>query len=216
MAKRVKKWLFDQDGVLTRKARMVILPLFLLIATGVVIISVLAIAVNPRVKPASQYGVGANGFQAFVEQGGDMGMAKFIVKKDVESTLGKNAKVVGDAMVSKVMNINGNRGQTVTYDFVRADGSKASVYADLMFFKNKSELDSAAVTTNTLQTGDISGHKAYYMHAQTLSSDREYRLLVIDDLKVYKFVLVQPYRDVTISEVSAMAVLKRLAAKANY
>lgn len=216
MVKRIKKWLFDKDGILTRRARMVILPSFLLIATGAVIISVLAIAVTPRTKPASQYGVGANGFEAFVEQDGDMGMAKFVAKKDVVSSLGKNAKVVADASLSKIMNIDGNRGQTATYDFVRADGERASVYADVLFFKNKSELDGAAVTTNTLQTGDIRGHKAYYMHAQTLSSDREYRLMVISGLKVYKFVLVQPYRNITISEVSAMAVLKRMAAKANF
>lgn len=214
MLKKLSRWFFTKDGVLTSRARAVILPVLFLIAAAAVVISIVLIIIVPKVNPAGQRGVGADGYQAFIEENADMGMGTIVDKKDVVAALGNKAKVVSNADVSQVININGDRGQTATYNFVRADGNTASLYIDLMSFKNQTDFDNAHVTLDTLSTGDINGHKTYYMHAQTLSSNREYRLMVIDGLKVYKLVIVQPYRNVTISETAAMAVLKKVAAKA--
>jgi hypothetical protein len=214
MRNKLSRWLFTKDGVLTSHARAVILPVLFLIAAAAVVISIILIILVPKINPASQRGIGANGYQAFLEENSDMGMGTIVDKNDVVNALGDKAKVVSSVDVSKVINLNGDRGQTATYNFVRADGTTASLYIDLMSFKSQTDFDSAQVTTDTLRTGDINGHKAYYMHAQTLSSNREYRLMVIDGLKVYKLVIVQPYRSLTISETAAMAVLKKVAVKA--
>jgi hypothetical protein len=212
----IKKLKIDRtDTVISRRTRAIILPILIVVGTGAVVLAVLAIIVMPRVNPGAERGYGANGYHAFVEPDGNLGMAKVVSKDDVETILGNKAKVVSNVDVSKVFNLDGTRGQTATYDFVRSDGVKSSLYVDLMFFKNQQTLDDAHVTADTLKAGTINGYSAYYMHALTLGKDREYRLLVVNGLKVYKFVIAQPHRNVQISEVSALAALKKLAAKAH-
>lgn len=201
---------------LSKRARLFVLPLMIFVGAGAVILAIITIIVMPKVNPGAQRGVGANGFQAYVEQNGDLGIAKLVTKDEVAKALGDKAKSVDGAQVSKVMNIDGSRGQTATYSFVRTDGKKSSLYVDLMFFKNQPTLDAAHVTTATAKAGTISGRQAYYLHAQTLGSDREYRLMVVDGLKVYKFVIVQPRTSIAISEVSALASLKKLAQSARF
>lgn len=204
------------EKVLRRHAQTAILPLFIVIGLGVIAATVLAIVLVPRINPGSQRGVGANGFHAYVEEGGDLGVGKMVSKQIIADVLGKKAKSVSDVKVSKVFNLNENKAQTATYEFIRSDGVKSSVYVDLMRFKNQSDYGAAAVTANTLNAGMVNGRQAYYMHAQTLGSSREYRLLVLDGLKVYKFVMVQPFGNIKISEVSAMAALKKIAEKAQF
>lgn len=206
--------MYGKGNTLTPQARAVILPSLMAIGAGAVVMGIFAVVVVPRVNPAAQRGVGANGFQAYVEQDGDLGMIKVVKKSDVEYALSGKSKAVSNASPSRVFNLDGNRGQTVSYSFRRNDGVPASLYIDLMSFKNQTVLDEANITQNTMQTTDINGHRAYYMHAQTLGSGREYRLMVVNGLKVYKFVIVQPLRNITISEVSALSSLKKLAQKA--
>lgn len=215
MRKRVKNWLYGNGSTLTPRARAIVLPVLVAISAGAVIYGIISVVLVPRINPAAQRGVGANGFQAYVEDNGDLGISNVVSKSDVETVLSGKAKTVSTADISKVFNLDGNRGQTVTYSFKRSDNVNASLYVDLMSFKNQQTLDDANVTQNTTQTSDVSGHHAYYMHAQTLGAGREYRLMVVDDLKVYKFVIVQPVQNITINEVAAIAALKKLALKAH-
>tara|TARA_B100001245_G_scaffold234308_1_gene219599 strand:- start:7556 stop:8206 length:651 start_codon:yes stop_codon:yes gene_type:complete len=198
-----------------RRAQFLILPIMAVIAVGVIVLAVIAIIVMPTIGN-DQRGIGANGFRAYIEQDGDLGMGSIVTKRDVSDALGKKATSVKDAEVSAVFNLNGTRGQTVTYDFVRADGAEASVYIDGRFFQDSVSLKAANITDNTLSAGKVGEHNAYFLHALTFGSEREYRLLVEDGLHLYTFVMVQPYRNITISEVSAMAVLKKLAASAEF
>ena len=204
----------ETQGHMSRRTRAVILLAMTAVGAGAIALAVWAIIIMPRINPGAQRGVGASGFTAFVEPDSDLGMGTVVRKEDVEEVLGSKAKTVGDVVVSKVMNLDGNRGQTATYSFVRSDGRKASVYVDVMLFKNQPTFDAADVTKNTLKGGTVGDLPVYYMHALTLGSEREYRLLVVKGLNVYKFVLVQPYRNITITEVAALAAMKKLAAKA--
>lgn len=213
MAKKAKKQTRKSQGI-SQRTRLIILPVMGIIGVGALVLAVLAVIVMPRLDAGNQRGVGANGFRAFEEKNGNLGIGKVVSKDAVVSALGSKAKSVKDVDVSTVFNIDGNRGQTATFAFTRSDGAKASVYIDLMLFKNPASLNAAYIYTNTVKTNDINGKSAYFMHAQTLGSDREYRLMVVNGLKVYKFVLVQPYRSLTINEVAALAVLKKIAAKA--
>lgn len=200
---------------LSRRARRIVLPLFIAIGAGAMVLAVLSVIVLPKINQGSQRGVGADGFRAYIEDNGDLGIAKVVSKAEVSSALGNKAKTVSDPAISKVFNLNGSRTQTATYGFTRTDGVAAELYVDLMFFKNPSERDGANIYASTQQTGDISGRHAYYMHAQTLGGNREYRLMVVNDLKIYKFVIAQPLTNITINEISALAVLKKLAAQAS-
>jgi hypothetical protein len=199
---------------LTKRQRTLILPLFVVIGTGAIVLAVLAIIVMPRTTNDNQRGIGADGFQAYQETGTDLGIGKVVSKSDVVAALGVNAKSVSDADVSKVFNYNGDRGQTLTFNFKRADNNQASLYIDVVLFKNSASLTNTNIYNGTGKAGTINGLSAYYMHAQTLGTIREYRLLVVNGLKAYKFVIDQPYKNITISEVSALAALKKLALKA--
>ncbi len=212
MAKKSKKQRFK--GI-SKRQRALILPLMVVIGAGAVILAILAIIVMPRVNTASQRGVGADGFRAYEEQNTDLGIGKVVAKGDVVTALGDKAKAVSNVDVSNVFNLNGDRGQTATFGFTRADGKKVSLYVDMMLFKNTASMENAHVLTGTGKTGTINGHDAYYMHAQTLGTVREYRLLVVNGLKAYKFVIDQPHNDISISEVASLATLKKLALKAN-
>jgi len=212
MAKKAKRRV--QFKTLSRRTRLVVLPLFALIGIGAVVLAVITIIVMPRVNQGSQRGVGADGFRAYLEENSTLGIDKVATKNQVITCLGAKAKSVDDVAVSKVFNLDGNRGQTATFDFVRTDGNKASVYIDVMLFKNVPTMNNADILAGTGKAGTIQGHPAYYMHAQTVGSDREYRLLVTNGLKAYKFVVVQPVRNITISEVGALAAMRKLASEA--
>jgi hypothetical protein len=209
-----KKKLHLPVKVLSRRQRLIILPVFITIAIAVVVLTVITIIIMPKADQDSKYGVGANGFRAFKEQGTTLDIDKVVSKDQVINSLGNKAKSVDDVSVSSVFNLNGNRGQTATYNFVRADGKNANLYVDMMQFKSSAEMNSANILAGTGKAGAIQGHPAYYMHAQTLGSDREYRLLVVNGLKAYKFVVVQPVKSITISEVGALATARKLAADA--
>lgn len=212
MVKRPSKLVLGED--MDPKVRVAILMLLIAVGAGAILTSIYTIVIMPRFNPGLQRGVSASGFSVFVEENGDLGMKDIVDKTDVESALGKKAKVVSNVEISKVLNFDDNRGQTATFRFVRPDGIKASVYIDVMHFKSTPALEDASVTTNTVKAGTVNGNQAYYLHAQTLGSEREYRLLVVRGLRVYKFVMVQPSRNVTIDEVASMAVMKKIAAKA--
>lgn len=216
MTKKPKKWNVKVPKVITKPQQRVLLAVIVVVSAGVLMLAVIAIIVMPYVNPASQRGVGANGFRAFQEHGTTINVDQVVSKDLVKEHLANKAKSVGDVEVSQVFNFDGSRTQTATYPFVRADGAKASVYVDLMLFKNQATMNDAKVTNVTMKAGTIKGNPVYYMHAQTFSSDREYRLMVIKGLKVYKFAVVQPYRKITISEVSSLALLKKLAEDAKF
>lgn len=212
MIKKLKK---RQSGdELSPKARLALLVILSLIGGVAIVIAVISIIIVPIVNPGSQRGIGANGFQAFVEDGGSLNVVNIVSKNDVAEALGNKAKSVSDVEVSKIFNIDGTRGQTATYNFVRANGLKASLYVDLMHFADLRTYESAGITANTKDAGKVNGNQAYYMHAMTFGSEREYRLMVVKGLKVYKFVISQPYRTISINEVSALATLRKLAEKA--
>ncbi len=176
-------------------------------------LAVMSILASPKTN-TSERGVGANGFHAFVDEGADLGIGEVVSKDDVKAALGDKAKSVSEPKVSKVFNMNGDRSQTVSFDFVRADGKKAELYVDVMQFKDTSSMNSARIYAQTAKAGPVNGHEAYYMHAHTFGSMREYRLMAVNDLKAYKFVIGQTSSDITISEVSAVAALLRLAKEA--
>lgn len=199
---------------LKKRTKYIALPVMALIAISVIVLAFVAIMVMPSVRDAHR-GIGADGFHAGIERGADLGVGKLVSKQDIVDTLGGKAESVGSADISKVFNLNGIRGQTLTYDFEGSDGIKNSLYIDKKEFDSTSTLNSANILANTTSAGKVGEFNAYFMHAVTFGSDREYYLLATKDLKAYLFALVQPSRHITISEVSAVAVLKRLALKTN-
>ncbi len=199
---------------ISRRKRALILPILVLISVGAIILALIVIFVANQPVPGSRYGVGADGFRAFTEKDGDIGIANVVSKEAVVNALGSKAKKVDDVQVSSVFNLNGSRGQTATFGFTRQDGRAVSLYVDEMIFKNKVSFDEAKVTVGTASAGTVNGHPIYFMHAQTIGSTREYRLLAINGLRAYKFVIVQPSGSITLSEISSLAALKKLVAKA--
>ncbi|MDB5183930.1 MAG: hypothetical protein JWO07_611 [Candidatus Saccharibacteria bacterium] len=199
---------------LTKRQRAIVLPVMVAIGTTVVVLAILTIVVFPTITRNAQRGVAANGFSAYLEKGTDLGAGKIVQKSDVVAALGNKAKSVSDVDVSGVFNYNGDRGQTATYNFVRSDGVKASLYIDMTAFKSTQSMDDQQILAETGLAQIINGHSAYYMHAQTIGGSREYRLVVINDIKAYKFVIDQPLENIKINEVSAVASLIKLAQKA--
>lgn len=193
-----------------RSARI---ALFLVIcAIGIALIVMIAISViTPRTDSASQEGVGADGFRAYIEKNGDLGVGSVVTKNEVITALGTKATSIGDAQVGKVFNLNGDRAQTITFPFVRADGKAAELYIDLKLYKNMQSLNDDNIYVATADAGTINGHPAYYKLAQTIGPDREYHMMVVNGLKAYRFVVSQPAGNLTISEISALASLKKLA-----
>lgn len=201
--------------MLTKRQKALILPIMVVIGAGAVILAVLAIIVIPPATKTSPRGVAANGFYAYAEQDSDLGVGKVVTKSGVEAALGTKAKSVSDVNVSRVFNYDGDRSQTATFGFVRADGQIASLYVDVTLFQDNTHMKNQNIYASTKQTQSINGHPAYYMHAQTLGSVREYRLLVVNGLKAYKFVIDQSYTNISISEATALASLIKLARSAN-
>lgn len=197
-----------------RRARLVIVPILVVIGLGVIVVTALSLFIAPKTEPGTKRGVGADGFQAYVEENSDLKVKAVASKDDVVAALGDKARSVGDAQVSKVFNYNGDRSQTLTFPFVRYDGVESTLYIDMKLYKNMQSLDNDHIYVATARAGTVKGLPAYYRHAQTIGSDREYHMMVVNGLKVYRFVIAQPVRNVTISEIDVAAILKKLAAKA--
>jgi hypothetical protein len=209
MVKKRLKFNF-QYKTLTKKQRAVVLPAMIIVGAAAVVLAVWTISIIPKAKNPD-YGVAANGFTAFIEQGTDLGVGKVVSKDQVATALGNKAKKITSTDISHVFNYDGDRSQTATYNFVRADGLPSSLYIDLVVFKDQSTMTNEDIFGDTELARVINGHSAYYMHAQTLGALREYRLLVVNGLKAYKFVIDQPLSDIKINEVAAVASLIKLA-----
>lgn len=209
MAKRTKKK--QQKALVGRRLRITLLPLFVAIGAGMIILVVLSVITLPKDKPGAQRGVGADGFSAFVEENTDLGVRAVTTKESVAKALGAKAKSVNDGQVSKVFNLNGDRSQTLTYPFIRNDGANAELYVDMKLYKNTQSLENDNIYVATKKTDDTNGYPTYYRLAQTLESDREYHIMVVNGLRVYRFVIAQPAQSIAISEIDAAALLKKLA-----
>lgn len=204
----------NNKAPISRSALLAITPLLFAVGAGVVILTIISIIAMPKPNPGTQYGVGADGFKAFIEEKSDIGAGALVTKGQVMTALGAKAKSVGDRDVSKVFNLNGDRSQTVTYPFVRADGTQSTLYIDMKLYKNPKALEDDNIYVATAAAGTVNGHPAYYKHAQTLDNNREYHMIVVNGLHAYRFVIAQPYTNVTITEVGAVASLKKLALEA--
>jgi hypothetical protein len=200
--------------ILGRRARLVVLPLFFVIGGGVIFLTILSIILMPSDESKPQYGVGADGFYAYVEDDSDLGVRSVVSKDQVVAALGNKAKSVDNGQTEKVFNFNGDRSQSLTFPFVRADGAAATLYVDMKLYKNMQSLDKDNVYVGTMKAGQVQGHPAYYKLAQTISNNREYHMMVINGLRAYRFVVSQPVANITINEVGAMGSLQRLAAEA--
>lgn len=196
------------------KARKLLLPVFVLLGIGVIVLTVFSIILMPKENPGSQYGVGADGFSAYVEKEGDLGVGSVVDKSQVVTALGDKAKSVDNAQISQVFNLNGNRSQTLTYPFTRTDGVKANLFIDMRLYKNLKALEDDHIYVATAKAGTVGGYPAHYKLAQTIDGDREYHMIVVNGLRAYRFVVAQPAKSITINEVPALAVLKRLALEA--
>ena len=213
MGKKGKRLNFQMKP-LTTKQKAIVLPAMVVVGGIAVAGAIFAIILMPIIDDGSKRGVAANGFSAFVEENTDLGAGKLVTKGDVVSALGKKAKSVSNVSVSKVFNYNGDRSQTATFSFVRADGKYASLYIDMTEFKSQDSMNAESIFTKTALARVINGHSTYYMHAQTIGSVREYRLLAVNGLKAYKFVIDQPVNNIAINEVASVASLITLAQKA--
>jgi len=213
MAKRKK--LFGRLRPLTRRQKALVLPAMVVVGAGAVIVAVLVIIAIPPAATTYQPGVAANGFYAYKEQDSDLGIGTVVTQANVVKSLGAKAKSVGDVTVSGVFNYDGQRSQTATYKFIRADSTVASLYVDVTFFPDSTTMTDEGIYANTAKAPAVHNYPTYYMQAQTLGPVREYRLLVVNGLKAYKFVIDQPYSSVTISEPTAFASLIKLARTAN-
>jgi hypothetical protein len=188
-----------------------------IILMAVVALGVLVVNINgfPLKNQGSQYGVGADGYNVHEIKGADLGIAKVVDKSTVESAFGSLVKSVDDVDVSGVISLNGNKGQTGTFYIQTKAGSQGSFYVDVMEYKSQKAYDTDNIFADTADAGKVNGLQARTMPAFTIANEREYALLVTKGLKSYKFALTQPYKNVTIDEVTAQTVLKKIAAKAN-
>lgn len=214
MTKNVQPQDKKTDMTVTRKTQILIIVVLCVLGAGTIALVALSIMTPRNTSPGVQNGVGADGFRAYVEEGTSLSVDKVASKNQVIASLGSKAKSVGDAQVSKVFNYNGNRGQTLTFPIVRADGVTASIYIDKKIYKTTQALNDDHIYVATMKAGDVNGHPLYYRHAQTIGNDREYHLMVVNGKNVYRFVFTQPDGNITISEVGALAALKSLAQKA--
>lgn len=204
------------EKTISRKARIAILIVFGIIGAGAIALTVWSVLTIPKNdKPGVQTGVGADGFHAFVEDNGNLNVGSVANKNQVITALGSYAKSTGEGSVSNVFNLNGNQGQTLTFSFVRADGANSSLYIDKRIYKSAQALRDDHIYTDTLNGGMVKGRNMYFRSAQTIGRYREYHLMVVNGTTVYRFVISQPYDNITISEIEALAILKKLALEAN-
>lgn len=202
-----KKIRFTYPKNLTKRQQATVLFAFVVVGAVAMGIAILAITANPKPKLA----INTGGFVAGTDYGADLGIGNVVSKVGVVDALGNNAKSVGDKQVSDVFNLNGDHSQTLTYPFVRADGKNASISIDVTEFQSVASMTNTNIYSMTEKTKPINGLPAFYMVTQVLGTDREFRLMVVDGLHAYKFIIDQPSHDVTISEVSSEASLIRLA-----
>ncbi|MFZ2545326.1 MAG: hypothetical protein WAW80_05090 [Candidatus Saccharimonadales bacterium] len=198
----------------SRRTRIIVIPILFIVGIGVIILTVIYLIALPKSTPGVQYGVGADGFFAKLEEDGSLGIDSIVSKSQVTQMLADKAKSVGEAKISKVFNLNGDRSQAITFPFVRADNTKVRLYIDTKLYKNTKALDDDHIYVLTAKAGTIQEHPAYFKHAQTIDGNREYHLMVVNGLKAYRFVIEQPIKNITINEISALAVLKKLALEA--
>ena len=198
-----------------RRVRKWALPTLFLVGAGAVVVTGLSIVVllNANDKRV-QNGVGADGFRAYVEDKGNIDAGALMTKDQVVAILGSKAASVGEASVGKVFNMNGDRSQALTYSFTRTDGMTSSVYVDKKIYKSADSMRNDNIYGATMSAGTINNLPAYYRLALTIGSDREYSVMAVNGLTVYRFVMAQPERKITISEIDADALLLKLAAKA--
>lgn len=202
----------EVEVIIGRKKQIAVLAIFCIIGAVTVAITVLSITMIPKdPNPGVQRGVGADGFRAGVEDGVSLNVKSIASKAQVVTALGRSARSVGDPQVSKVFNYNGNLGQTLTFPFVRIDGVTSSLYIDKRIYKDKKALDDDHIYIATMQAGKVNGLPLYFRHAQTIGNSREYHLMVIDGLTVYRFVVAQPDDNIYMSEVNSLAALKKIA-----
>ena len=189
-----------------------------LLLTGLGVFGVVAIGLiiwTGFFNKGAQYGFGADGFNVSELSGADLGIANVVGKRTVTTEVGSLAKSVDDADVSHVLNLNGNKGQTSTFNFVSQAGTSCSFYVDVLNYKSQAAYDADNVFNGTGDAGMVGQSPARYMPAATVGFDREYALLVTKGTKSYKFAITQPQSNITISEVTAQDALKRIAEKAN-
>ena len=160
------------------------------------------------------YGVSSGGYTIRVEGKSDIGVAKVATKDDVTRALGANAQSVNDPQLGSAVNFNSSRGQTLTYDFTDKNGHRAHIYVDMTIFDNQSALNALNISSGTTKAQAINGHAAYYMQPWTLGSEHQDRLLVVNGLKMYKFIMSQSSENLSMDSVAARATLIRLAQKA--
>jgi hypothetical protein len=201
---------------LSMKQKAVVLPAMVVVGGAAVGLAVWSVVTTPLFNDGVQKAVAANGFTVYVEKNTDLGVGKIVSKDSVSNVLGGKAKSVNSPAVSSVFNYNGDRSQTSTFNFVRSDNQNASVYVDMTQYKDQAAMSAQHILATTAKAPSINSKNAYYMYAQTLGTVREYRLLVVDGLKAYKFVMDQPYRNITINEVAALSSLIKIANKAQF
>lgn len=200
-----------------KKTRFAVLVLFMFVSIGAIGLSIWSISTSMNnQKPGRQYGVGADGFRAFVDDKATLNVDKIVKKDQIVFMLKGLAKSVDDAKIEKVFNLNGNIGQTVTYAFVRTDGIKSSLYIDKRQYKDKKALDNDHIYDQTMKSGTAKGDPIYFRTALTMNAHREYSLMVVKGLTVYRFVISQPLDNISITEVTALVSLKKLAQQAVY
>ena len=189
------------------------------IVLGAVVVAALgALAVMVLVLPAKdseQIGVGANGFSVFEKKGADLGVTKVTSKKVVADALGNNVKSVADVEKSGVISLNGNVGQTATYNFTLQNGATGWIDVDVLQYKSKEAYESDDVFKGTGAAGTINGREIRYMPASSIGKERIYALLVTEGLKSYKFAMSQPNANLQIKEYKAQDILKAIIAKSD-
>lgn len=176
-------------------------------------ITVMALVVNR--EDSASVGVGADGFSVFEKKGADLGITAVTSKSVVEQALGAHVKSVADVEKSGVLSLNGNVGQTATYNFTLPDGAKGWIDVDVLQYKSKDAYESDNVFKRTGHAGTIDGREVRYMPATSLGMERVYALLVTKDLKSYKFAMSQPNAKVQIKEYKAHDILKEIIDKSS-
>lgn len=191
--------------------RNVVLGVVVTAALGALAIMVIFLANR---NPGAQNGVGPDGFRVYEIKGADLGITSVVTKEDVVADLGGHAKSVKDVEKSGVISLNGNKGQTATYNFTTVGGHSASVYVDVLIYQSQNAYNSDNVFAGTGSAGTVNGMEIRFLPAVSLGKDREYALLVTKGLASYKFAMTQPNDKVEINEITAQDILKKLIAKA--
>lgn len=206
-----KKHTKKTSRISEKNTRRLVLGVTIAGALGVLAVMVVVLPIR---NSGMRSGVGADGFSVFEIKGADLGVKKVVDKKMVEDALGKQVKSVDDVVSSGVINFNGNKGQTASYDFTMPSGTKSRIDIDVLQYQSQAAYDSDHVFSGTGSAGKINGLEVRYLPAISIGGDREYALLVTKDLKSYKFSMSQPNDKREIREIEAHEALKQLISKA--